>query len=125
MTPEDARVKHLLESMPCVRKVNELIDSDRYPPRRTLFATRYFNRENEEVAYFIPDLQPQGRLVQFDPPRIWSEWALQEIGLMTSAGDSKFIRDILVDLIGFTIYKTGEPDDEASAWDTVERNRSK
>jgi hypothetical protein len=84
MTSEDLRIRHLLEILPSVKRVTEYITVRQrgwFPPRRELFAIHYFNRQNEEVAYFMPRMQPEGRLVVFDPLRVWSPESLEEIGL--------------------------------------------
>lgn len=46
---------------------------------RWLFAIRYFNEEKEELAYYIPGLQPYGSVVFFDTPRRWSPGLLSAL----------------------------------------------
>jgi hypothetical protein len=79
MTPAERQQVDALDCMhDSVKKVRTFV---RTKWSTTLFAIRYFNQDNEELAYYCPNLQPQGSLVVFEPPRKWSAFSLAQIGL--------------------------------------------
>ena len=55
--------------------------ADYYPKKRwkddKIFAWRFFNKDNEEIAYYLPDL---GRGIIFAKPMVWAREFLNKLG---------------------------------------------
>ncbi len=81
MNAETREQINVLESLPNVRRVNDYV-SVGYHRETVLFAVRYFNEDNEELAYYCPPVMPEASLVVFEPPRRWSEHLLRHIGVI-------------------------------------------
>jgi len=41
---------------------------------RTLFSTHFFNKDDEEICYFIEDMKEYGLVTFKSTPRVWSDW---------------------------------------------------
>lgn len=86
MNKEDWETIQRWEDSPNIKRVNEYVDQG---PRAKpfLFAVRYFRRPSlnngwVEIGYYIPMMQPEGRLHVFGlKGRKWSDDALRNVGL--------------------------------------------
>ena len=78
MTPHDLEMLVALRENPDIKRI---CDYTRDKWDFTLMFVRFFSKDNKELAYYSPLLQPEGDLVIFEPPREWSVNELARIGL--------------------------------------------